>query len=704
MHKKDPTLFDIYQSVTHGLEWVWQCRNRDYGWGKTYKSDSSLENTFCAVLNLQSLTPKNYFVGIKEYVLNLNNPDGFWGDALGGKNTYRHTSCAVNLLNIMKDDIIAPHEMELIENSKKWLIEGGDSEGGWGVGEDDHHDMHSTNIVGLTLLELGVNPEDPKMKATMDWLSGKQLPNGTWPLNLERGDEVDIKNSVKGYMFLKKLNSQPNAELEKLTNFILKNQNDDGGWGARPGLESDISSTAYAFRCLASSGKNYQNTPNEITKGINYIHVQQDRTGFWTQKGSTTGSVPLSSHLVNSLYSQIQQVVLDVPVSAIFQLQIPTLTGRTISSRRIKSPTREMAQIIWQLEGDEHYDIFLDSPETENILFTNSRHFVPLEVRKDIFQRTQEINDMFNILQKSGDWSRSGAAEGIYEDLNDKLVRLGKGLFFDFVPPSLQEIFSTITTRYLMIATNDPLIPWELIYIPEKDTFLGLEFALGRKVLMVADRLPLLVKSFDNVLNVLLIGNPSCNLPNSEDEVKFIAEKLSNYPQVKPKLLVGNEVTRSGLERALSEQHYDIVHYAGHSYYNAQNPNKSYLELANGDAIYASQFSWLFQKGVPSLIFLNACSTAREGEQGGAQEEGQLTGMIRQLMNIGVQSVIGSLWSMHDIISATIASEFYKNLMQGMTLGEALQSGRKIVYNSFRQRNVGWNGFILYGNPMLKLD
>ena len=257
-----------------------------------------------------------------------------------------------------------------------------------------------------------------------------------------------------------------------------------------------------------------------------------------------------------------------------------------------------MAQVIWQLEGDEHYDIFLDSPETENILFTNSRHFVPLEVRKDIFQRTQEINEMFNILQKSGDWSRSDAAAGIYEDLNDKLVRLGKGLYFDFVPPSLQEIFSTITTRYLMIATNDPMIPWELIYIPEKDTFLGLEFALGRKVLMVADRLPLLRKSFDNVLNVLLIGNPSGNLPNSEDEVKFIAEKLSNYPQVKPRLLVGNEVTRSGLERALSEQHYDIVHFAGHSYYNAENPNKSYLELADGDAIYASQFSWLFQKGV----------------------------------------------------------------------------------------------------------
>ncbi|UCH90024.1 MAG: CHAT domain-containing protein, partial [Thermoplasmata archaeon] len=129
-----------------------------------------------------------------------------------------------------------------------------------------------------------------------------------------------------------------------------------------------------------------------------------------------------------------------------------------------------------------------------------------------------------------------------------------------------------------------------------------------------------------------------------------------------------------------------------------------YLELANGEAIYASQFSWLFQKGVPSVIFLNACSTARDTSEEEVQHERQITGMIRQLMNIGVQSVIGSIWSMHDIISATIASEFYRNLTHNMTLGESLQSARKIVHNSFKHRNVGWNGFILYGNPLLKLD
>jgi CHAT domain-containing protein len=255
-----------------------------------------------------------------------------------------------------------------------------------------------------------------------------------------------------------------------------------------------------------------------------------------------------------------------------------------------------------------------------------------------------------------------------------------------------------------MIATNDPLIPWELIYLPEKDTFLGLEFGLGRKVLMVVDRLPVITKSYDHILDVLLIGNPSGNLPSSEDEVKFIGERLDAIDRVKTKMMVGDEVTRTGLEKALSEQQYDIIHFAGHSYFNQENPNKSYLELAGGEKIYASQFSWLFQKGIPSLIFLNACSTARDSGDETSREEVQMSGMIRQLMNIGVQSVIGSLWPMHDIVSATIASEFYRNLMYGMTLGEALQTARKIVHNSFKQRNVGWNGFILYGNPMLRLE
>ncbi|UCH90188.1 MAG: CHAT domain-containing protein [Thermoplasmata archaeon] len=704
MRNKDPKLFEIYQSATRGLEWVWQFRNRDMGWGPTPQASSSLETTFWVVKNLLPITAKEYFQGTKEFVLNLKNPDGYWGDTAGAKSTYRHTSCAINIMNLMSSDSFTPPEQELIEVSKKWLVEGCDQNGGWGIGPQDPHDMHNTYIVCSTMLDLGLKVDEQVIKRTFKWLKDTQMANGAWPLNADRGGEVDIENSAKAFLLMRSLGAEDKTDLDRICGFMLKNQNDDGGWGNRPGLESDISPSGYAFKCLTDTGHSYTTHPEEITKLIEYILNQQDRVGFWAREGSDLGSVGLTSFIVNSLFSQIHQTILSVPLSTILQLHLPTLTGRTIASRRIKSPTREMAQIIYQLEGEEHYDIFLDRPETENILFTHSRHFVPKEVRRDIFQRAQEINDMFNILEKGGDWSRTGAEESIYEDLNDKMNRLGKGLYFDFVPASLQKILSTMTSRYLMIATNDPLIPWELIYLPEKDTYLGLEFALGRKVLMIADRLPRVRKSYDNILHVLLVGNPSCDLPSSENEVKYISEKLESLPQVETKLLVGEDVTRTNFEKVLSEQHYDIVHYAGHSFYNPQNPDKSYLELANGEAIYASQFSWLFQKGVPSVIFLNACSTARDTSEEEVQHERQITGMIRQLMNIGVQSVIGSIWSMHDIISATIASEFYRNLTHNMTLGESLQSARKIVHNSFKHRNVGWNGFILYGNPLLKLD
>lgn len=703
LRSKDSNLYEIYKSMSLGFEWVWQFRNRDYGWGPKPHDESSLETTYWVVKNLLPLTAKKYFLGTREFVLNLKGTDGFWGDSSSAKHTFRHTSCAIEILQEMADKVESQDERSMVESAKTWLIEGADPDGGWGLSPGDPHDIHNTFIVCPTLLNNGVKQDDPVMAKTLEWLEKTQLENGGWPLHLDRPGEVDIENTVKSYLLIKSF--KPHAEdiLKKISSFIIKNQNDDGGWGCRPGLESDISPSAYAFKCLISEGFTNQTHPEQMKRITRFFLDKQDRIGFWTRKSFQMGSVGLSGFILNSMFTQIQSEILTVPLSSIFQLQLPSLTGRTIVSRRIKSPVRELAQVIWQLEGDEHYDIFLDSPETESILFTNSRHFVPLEVRKDIFQRTLEINEMFNLLQKAGDWSRSDQELGIYSDLNDKLNRLGKGLFFDFVPASLQKILSNIKTRYLMIATNDPLIPWELIYLPEKETYLGLEFALGRKVLMVADRLPMIKKSFDNVLHVLLIGNPSGNLPSSEEEVKFIAERLESFPEVKTKVLVGDKVTRSELEKTLSEHHFDIIHYAGHSFYNEENPNKSYLELANGDAIYASQFSWLFQSGIPSVIFLNACSTARESHSSD-YHEGQMSGMIRQLMNIGVQSVIGSLWSMHDIISATIATEFYKNLMHGMTLGEALQSSRMIVHNSFKQRNVGWNGFILYGNPMLRLD
>jgi prenyltransferase beta subunit len=704
MRNKDPTLYKIYQAVTHGLEWVWQFRNRDYGWGPTPQSDSSLETTYWVVNNLMPMTEKKYFIGTKEYVLNLRNPDGFWGDTIGAKSTNRHTACAINILNHVLDEASLPLESEVIETSKKWLISGSDKNGGWGVGPGDPCDIPNSFIVCCTLLKLGVENSENVIQNTQKWLESNQLEHGAWPLHANRAAEIDIENTAKAYHLLKSINPTLKEKFNKIYSFILKNQNDDGGFGSSPGLESDIASTAYALKILTDGGYTYSSNPEEMNKMIDFLLSKQDRSGFWKRKDSNLGSVQLTSIITSSYYSQINETILSVPVSTFFNFQLPTLTGRTVLSRRIKTPVREMAQIIWQLEGDEHYDIFLDSPETENILFTHSRHFVPLEVRKDIFQRATEINEMFNVLQKSGDWSRTGTAEGIYEDLYDNLIRLGKGLYFDFVPASLQNILSTMSTRYLMIATNDPMIPWELIYLPEKEIFLGLEYALGRKVLMVADRLPRLPKSYDNILHVLLIGNPSCNLPNSENEVKYISEKLEVSKQIETKLLVGEDVTRSNLEKTLNKQHFDIVHFAGHSFFNPQNPNKSYLELANGEAIYASQLSWLFQKGVPSVIFLNACSTARDSTDEANEHERQMSGMIKQLLNIGVQSVIGSLWPIHDIISATIATEFYINLMQGMNLGEALQSAKKIAYNSFKHRNVGWNGFILYGNPMMKIE
>lgn len=703
MRNKDPQLFEIYQSVALGLEWVWQFRNRDYGWGHTPQAESSLETTYWIVKNLISITGKNSFMGTKELVLNLRNQEGFWGDTHSARSTYRHTACALSLMNIMKDEIPSPQEQEIVERSIEWLLEGGDDHGGWGLGEGDPHDMKNTYIIFSTLLELGLKTSIPKIEGTLKWLKESQLNNGAWPLHADRSDDVDIENSVKGFLLMKALGPEDIECMEKLCSFLIKNQNADGGWGPRPGLESAIGPTSFAFKALTDSGCTIQSHPDQINNTIRFIFGHRDEVGFWIRKNSQVGSPGLTSFIINSLYSHVKQIILSVPVSAVFQLQVPSLTGRTMVSRRIKSPVREMAQIIWQLEGEEHYDIFLDSPETENILFTHSRHFVPKEVREDIFQRTQEINSLFNTLQKTGDWTRSGAVD-IYQDLNDKMVRLGKGLYFDFVPPSLQKILSTITTRFLMIATNDPIIPWELIYLPEKDTYLGLEFALGRKVLMVVDRLPIISKSYDHILDVLLIGNPSGNLPSSENEVKYIAEKLEVNERVKTKVMVGDEVTRTGLEKELSDQQYDIIHFAGHSFFNPENPNKSYLELARGEAIYASQFSWLFQKGIPSLIFLNACSTAMDSGGETTPEEVQMSGMIRQLMNIGVQSVIGSLWPMHDIVSATIATEFYRNLMHGMTLGESLQSSRRLVHNSFKTQNVGWNGFILYGNPMLRIE
>ena len=66
-----------------------------------------------------------------------------------------------------------------------------------------------------------------------------------------------------------------------------------------------------------------------------------------------------------------------------------------------------------------------------------------------------------------------------------------------------------------------------------------------------------------------------------------------------------NEATRTAVMKELLLRSYDLLHFAGHCYYNASNPANSGWIFTNDELLTAKEFRKIDR--VPRFIFSNAC-------------------------------------------------------------------------------------------------
>ena len=98
------------------------------------------------------------------------------------------------------------------------------------------------------------------------------------------------------------------------------------------------------------------------------------------------------------------------------------------------------------------------------------------------------------------------------------------------------------------------------------------------------------------------------------------------------------------------------------------------------------------------LVVLSACNTSLGKVTHG---EGVLS-LARGFFSSGANTVIPSLWSTNDKTTATITSNFYKNLSEGKTKSEALRLAKLDYLKSNTDAEASphyWAPLILIGNP-----
>jgi CHAT domain-containing protein len=180
----------------------------------------------------------------------------------------------------------------------------------------------------------------------------------------------------------------------------------------------------------------------------------------------------------------------------------------------------------------------------------------------------------------------------------------------------------------------------------------------------------------------LILGIADAQAPLILEEVEALRRILPDA-----KLFVGEAASEAVLKSHGPSSR--IVHIATHGYFRQDNPMFSSIRL--GDS-YLSLYDLYHFKLPAELVVLSGCATGRNTVTPGDE----LMGLVRGLLQAGAQSLMLSLWDVHDASTRDFMIAFYSRLVQGMSKPLALQAAMAELRKS-HPHPYYWAPFALIG-------
>ena len=269
---------------------------------------------------------------------------------------------------------------------------------------------------------------------------------------------------------------------------------------------------------------------------------------------------------------------------------------------------------------------------------------------------------------------------------------LGQYLLEEYFPVKIaQRIMNMPIDSTINLILNDEasVVPWELIHTGRN--FLCLDHVIGRKNTETQIRKP----QRKRTIPMLMVSDPTGDLPGAQTEANYILGKLrgSNI-QVER---FGSEIHKRQYVELLESGKYDIIHYSGHSA-SSTEPGESYHWFMDGPLF---GFEIEEMKGdMPFLVFSNSCESA--GSSLSLEDAGN-TSLAGSYLKAGVSGCIAAIWAVNDQGSGEFASDFYRYLLFGNTVGVSMLNSRRNAFKRWGFLDLIWGSYIYYGDPKLKL-
>lgn len=285
------------------------------------------------------------------------------------------------------------------------------------------------------------------------------------------------------------------------------------------------------------------------------------------------------------------------------------------------------------------------------------------------------------------------------------LPQFGGDLAALVLPDPIVAALKKYLDHHLVVVHDAPAsrIPWETLCIDGR--FPALQGGVSRRY--VADQLAvakwLEQRREDGTLDVLLVVNPTEDLPGAEKEGARVQELFNKMPRGRIVTLRGPEATKARLRAEFSSGRYDLLHYAGHAFFDAKRPARSGILCNGGDVLSGAELVEL--GNLPSLVFFNACEAGRIRKPGGTegrhatknigQRIERSVGLAEAFLRGGVANYVGTYWPVGDASAMTFAETFYQAILQEKSIGEALTAGRAALD---RDSSQDWADYLFYGS------
>ncbi len=245
-------------------------------------------------------------------------------------------------------------------------------------------------------------------------------------------------------------------------------------------------------------------------------------------------------------------------------------------------------------------------------------------------------------------------------------------------------------------------VPWEALNL--RGWVPALEGGLSRRY-ATADLVPArfdAARRTQQELGVLVIANPTGDLPGAEIERVRIAKILGAARGVRITEVAGEAATLARVTAEFESGRHDVIHYAGHAWFDAQQPGESGLVLADGE-LTGTALAALGR--LPPLIVFNACESARlrRGARAAftqrAQSIAKNLSLAETLLRAGLAHYVGTHWAVDDASASAFASVFYKELLRA-SIGTALVKARRAIH---ARRSPDWADYVHYGDAEFRL-